>query len=117
MIRIERVYNRSKSNEGERYLVDRLWPRGVRKDSLRLDGWLKEIAPSAHLRRWFGHDPAKWEEFQTRYRAELDQREEALAPLLDAARNGNVVLLYGARDEEHNNAIVLARYLKDRLED
>jgi uncharacterized protein YeaO (DUF488 family) len=98
-----------------RFLVDRVWPRGVRKDDLHLEGWLREVAPSAELRRWFGHDPARWEEFRRRYTAELDARPDAWWPLLEAARAGDVVLLFGARDAEHNNAVVLRDYLVPRL--
>lgn len=99
--------------EGARVLVDRVWPRGVTKDALRLDLWAKEAAPSTGLRRWFGHDPAKWEEFRRRYRAELDggADTEALRALL---RQGPVVLIYGAKDEAHNQAVVLRDWLMDR---
>jgi len=101
--------------ESPTYLVDRLWPRGVRKDSLDVDAWLKEVAPSAELRRWFGHDPERWEEFRERYRAELDSRPDSAQPLLDAMRGGPVVLLYAAKDTKHNNAIVLREWLLHRL--
>jgi uncharacterized protein YeaO (DUF488 family) len=97
--------------DGRRFLVDRVWPRGVRKDELRLDGWLRDAAPSTELRRWFGHDPARWEEFRRRYTAELDARPEAWAPLREAEREGDVVLVFGAHDVEHNNAVVI----RDRL--
>ena len=96
---------------GRRFLVDRVWPRGVRAEHLGAT-WLKEVAPSAELRRWFGHDPARWEEFRRRYTAELDARPEAWAPLRDAAGEGDVVLLFGARDAEHNNAVVLRDHLR-----
>ena len=98
--------------EGRRFLVDRVWPRGVSKDALHLDGWLRDAAPSTELRRWFGHDPARWEEFRRRYTAELDARPEAWAPLREAAREGDVVLLFGARDTEHNNAVALRDHLR-----
>ena len=102
------------SREAPTYLVDRLWPRGVRKDALDVDAWLKDVAPSTELRRWFGHDPDRWEEFATRYRAELAKRPEAAEPLLDALRAGPVVLLYDAKDAEHNQAVVLREWLLER---
>ena len=101
--------------EGRRYLVERLWPRGVRKDDLPLEAWLKDVAPSAELRRWYAHEVAKWKEFQRRYRAELDANEMAWQPLLQAAREGAITLLYSARDTEHNSALVLQAYLEKRL--
>jgi len=110
MITIKRVYDRPEPTDGTRFLVERLWPRGMKKDTLRLDGWLKEVAPSDALRRWFGHDPAKWQEFQRRYFAELDSKPEAWQPILKAAQRGNVTLLYSARDTEHNNAVALKAY-------
>lgn len=114
MLRIKRVYEDSGASDGARYLVERLWPRGMKKENLVIDDWLKDVAPSDDLRRWFGHDPAKWKEFQRRYRAELDAHSNAWQPLLDAATRGNVTLLYSARDTEHNNAIVLKEYLEER---
>lgn len=114
-ITISRVYDREPPGPGARFLVDRVWPRGVSKDDLQLDGWLREVAPSNELRRWFGHQPERWPEFQQRYRAELDQRPEALEPLLEAARRGPVTLLYGASDRERNQAVVLRDYLEERL--
>ncbi len=92
--------------------MDRLWPRGVRKESLKLDSWLREAAPSTELRKWFAHDPAKWEEFRRRYFAELDARPGVLEPLFVAVRRGRVTLLYGARDTEHNQAVALKAYLR-----
>lgn len=114
-IQVQRVYGAPKDGRGRRFLVDRLWPRGVRKADLHVDGWLKDVAPSDSLRRWFGHDPERWAAFVRRYRAELDEHPEAWKPLRDAARRGRVVLLFGAKDEEHNNAVVLRRYLERRL--
>ncbi|MBT0651619.1 DUF488 domain-containing protein [Geomobilimonas luticola] len=111
MIRIKRIYDPPASEDGRRVLVDRLWPRGIAKDAVRLDDWLKEIAPSDELRKWFGHDPAKWEEFRERYRAELQSHAETLATLRVTAKKGTVTLLYGAKDEEHNNAMVLKELL------
>lgn len=115
MIRIKRVYDPPSPDDGQRFLVERLWPRGMKKDALKLDGWLKEIAPSTELRQWFGHDVERWGDFQKRYHAELDSHSEALRPLLEAARQGNVTLLYSARDSEHNSAVVLKTYLEVRL--
>ncbi len=115
MIQTKRVYESAGSHDGSRYLVERLWPRGMKKETLKMDGWLKDVAPSDELRRWFGHDPAKWAEFQRRYGAELNQRRAAWEPLAQAARHGTVTLLYSAHDEEHNNAIALKRYLERHL--
>lgn len=115
MIRVKRVYDSPEAGDGTRFLVERLWPRGMKKESLRMDAWLKEVAPSDALRRWFGHDPAKWEEFQRRYRAELDAKPQAWRPILEAARLGAVTLLFSARDVEHNNAVTLKAYLEKRL--
>jgi uncharacterized protein YeaO (DUF488 family) len=116
MIRIKRAYDEASPDDGTRVLVDRLWPRGVSKERIRIAFWEKDAAPSADLRRWFGHDPARWDEFQTRYTAELDANRAAWEPILDAARNGDVTLVYGAKDEEHNDAVVLQRYLQSRLD-
>ncbi len=115
MIRVKRVYDAEDSSEGRRFLVERLWPRGIKKENLRMYAWLKDVAPSQALRQWFGHDPAKWDEFQRRYRAELDSHPEAWKPILDAARQGEVTLLYSARDTEHNNALALKEYLEKQL--
>jgi uncharacterized protein YeaO (DUF488 family) len=114
MIELQRVYEHRRLH-GTRFLVERLWPRGVRRDSLHFSDWLKDVAPSDALRRWFQHDVTKWQEFQRRYRNELDQHPETWAPLLDAARAGNIVLLYSSHDIEHNNAVVLRDYLNERL--
>ncbi len=115
MIRIKRVYDTPAAEDGARFLVERLWPRGMKKEALHMDGWPKDVAPSDALRRWFGHDPAKWAEFQRRYTAELDGNHAAWEPLLEAARQGDVTLLYSAHDVEHNNALVLKTYLEERL--
>ena len=115
MIRVKRVYEPPAAEDGRRFLVERLWPRGVRRDALLLDGWLREVAPSDGLRRWFGHDPAKWDEFRRRYAAELDERPESWRPLLEAARQGPITLLFSARDTEHNNAVALKAYLESKL--
>ena len=115
MLSVKRVYEAQDADDAARYLVERLWPRGMRKENLIMDAWLKEVAPSEGLRRWFGHDPAKWDEFQRRYRAELDTNPSAWKPLLEASKRGNMTLLYSARDTEHNNAIVLKSYLEERM--
>ena len=111
MIALKRAYEKPEPDDGIRFLVERLWPRGIKKTELRIDGWLKDAAPSNELRRWFAHDPEKWEEFQRRYFAELDAQAEALKPIRDAARHGRVTLIYSAHDTEHNNALALKRYL------
>ncbi len=116
MIRLKRVYEPAEPSDGRRFLVERLWPRGFKKDALKLDGWLKDVAPSDGLRRWFGHDPAKWVEFKARYFAELEARPGAWRPLLEAARAGDVTLLFSARDAGHNNAVALKEFLEARLE-
>jgi uncharacterized protein YeaO (DUF488 family) len=112
VIRAVRVHDVGAAGPGARYLVDRLWPRGVAKEALHLAGWARDAAPSDDLRRWFGHDPARWEEFRARYTAELEASPDAWRPLLDAALEGDVLLLYAARDEEHNNAVVLREHLE-----
>jgi len=109
---LKRAYEPPAPQDGRRFLVERLWPRGVRKAGLRLDGWLKDVAPSPALRQWFGHDPKKWVEFKRRYFGELRSKEEALAPLRDPG--GPITLVYGARDTEHNAAVALREYLARR---
>lgn len=115
MIKVKRVYESADPTDGTRILVERLWPRGMRKEDLTLDAWVKDVAPSTDLRRWFGHDPAKWEEFRRHYFAELDAHIAAWQPIIEAASKGNVTLLYSARDTEHNNAIALKEYLDAQL--
>jgi uncharacterized protein YeaO (DUF488 family) len=116
MIEIKRVYDPPTKEDGARFLVERLWPRGIKKEELSMNAWCKNAAPSDHLRRWFSHDPAKWKEFQRRYRAELNDNPAACQPLLDAARQGDIVLLYSTRDTEHNSAIALKSYLEEQLQ-
>lgn len=116
MIETRRVYDNPRTEDAQVYLVDRLWPRGVSKQKLNLDGWLREVAPSDELREWFDHDPEKWDAFQRRYFEELNDRPEAWAPLLKAAKRGRVVLLYAARDTEHNNAVALKAFLEEQLD-
>ncbi|MGH7971901.1 MAG: DUF488 domain-containing protein [Limisphaerales bacterium] len=108
---IKRAYEPASPEDGSRFLVDRLWPRGVKKEALALTAWVKEVAPSNALRRWFGHDPARWVEFRRRYRTELKSNRAALQPLRDALSHGVVTLVYSAHDEVRNQAVVLREYL------
>lgn len=114
MIRIRRTYESRARGDGRRILVERLWPRGMRKESLQLDAWMKEVAPSAQLRKWFGHGPERWREFRRRYEKELRANADAWSPILDASKRGTVTLLYSAHDLEHNGAVVLREYLMER---
>jgi len=113
VIEIARVYDHpnKSAKSSSRYLVERLWPRGMKKESLQLDGWLKDVAPSSALRKWYGHKIERWPEFRLRYLAELRKNSEALQPLLEAARRGSVTLLYSACDTEHNSALILRDFL------
>jgi uncharacterized protein YeaO (DUF488 family) len=111
VIQLKRVYEPSASADGARFLVERLWPRGVKKSSLEIKKWLKDAAPSATLRKWFHHDPAQWNEFRRRYFIELKENPDSWHPLLDAARNGTVTLIYSSHDSEHNNAVALKEFL------
>jgi uncharacterized protein YeaO (DUF488 family) len=117
MIKVKRIYEPHSPNDGQRFLVERLWARGVSREDAHLHGWLKDLAPSPALRTWFGHDPARWKEFERRYRAELraPERRVLLQQLTDAARRGTATLVYAARDTEHNSAVVLKRVLEERL--
>jgi uncharacterized protein YeaO (DUF488 family) len=115
MLKLKRVYEDPDAGDGARFLVERLWARGMKKEELNMKAWLKEVAPSPSLRKWYGHDAAKWEEFQQRYRAELEANPEAWHPILEAAREGDVTLLYSARDTEHNSALVLKEFLEGLL--
>lgn len=115
MIQLKRVYDQARSTDSTRFLIERLWPRGVKKSSLRLDGWLKEVGPSHELRRWFSHDPRKWDEFRRRYFSELRKNAKAWAPILKAAREGRVTLLFSSHDTEHNNAVALEEFLGTRM--
>lgn len=112
MIKLKRIYEEAAKGDGYRILVDRLWPRGISKERATLDLWLKEIAPSDALRKWFGHDPKKWSEFQKKYRLELREHQDALAQIKTLAKKGSVTLLYAAKDEEHNEAVVIQDLLK-----
>lgn len=113
-IQVKRVYEPPSAEDGVRILVDRLWPRGLSKARASIDLWVKEVAPSATLRRWFNHDPNKWPEFRRRYAAELDAKRAVVAALIGAVRRGRVTLLFGARDPDHNNAKALQTYLANR---
>lgn len=112
---MKRVYDQASDQDGFRFLVERLWPRGVKKSDLSNAEWLKEVAPSAELRKWFHHDPLRWKEFRKRYFAELKSHEEVIHPILEAARKGTVTLLYSSHDTEHNNAVALKEFLEHHL--
>ena len=111
-LKLKRVYQAPNKDDGTRILVDRLWPRGLTKEKAKVDLWLKEIAPSTELRKWFGHDPKKWRRFSERYRTELKHHVDQLNLLKSKAKEGTVTLIYGARDEEHNEALVLKDFLE-----
>lgn len=111
MIKVKRVYQPPQETDGLRVLVDRLWPRGLTKEKAKIDLWLKDIAPSNALRKWFAHDPAKWEEFKKRYFQELKGKTELVKAIKDKIKEGTVSLVYGAKDLEHNNAVALKEYL------
>lgn len=111
MIKLKRIYEEQARGDGKRVLVDRLWPRGVSKEKADLDLWLKEIAPSTELRKWFNHDPKKWAEFKKRYTQELKANKEAVSEIKKITSAKNVTLLYGAKDQEHNEAVVLKEFL------
>lgn len=116
-IRLKRVYEPHARGDGRRILVERLWPRGMKKEAVEAHAWIKEVAPSTELRQWFGHRPERWDRFRRRYMKELDENPDAWQPILDAARRGTVTLLYSARDAEHNAALVLRDYLAARRRD
>jgi uncharacterized protein YeaO (DUF488 family) len=115
MINVKRVYSPASTEDGQRFLVDRLWPRGIKKEELKLQAWYKEVAPSDDLRHWYGHDPDKWCEFNKRYFDELDANSPAWHPLVDAARQGNITLLFSTTELELNNAVSLRAYLEQQL--
>jgi uncharacterized protein YeaO (DUF488 family) len=114
MIRLKRAYDAVSRTDGTRFLVERLWPRGVSKAALQVDAWLKEVGPSTALRKWFSHDPRKWREFRQRYFRELDSRPEAWQRIMSAARRGTVTLVYSSHDTEHNNAVALQEYVQTK---
>jgi uncharacterized protein YeaO (DUF488 family) len=113
MVTLKRAYEPAAAADGKRVLVDRLWPRGVSKIAAKIDYWAKDLAPSTELRKWFAHDPKKWEEFQRRYAAELENHGNAVRELADASAVSTVTLVYGARDEVHNDAVVLKRFIEN----
>jgi len=115
MIRVKRVHDPLEPGDGPRFLVDRLWPRGIKKEDLPMDGWFRAVAPSDELRRWFGHEPAKWTDFCYRYHAELEGKSEVWRPLLDLARQQDITLLFSAHDPERNNAVALKLFLEEQL--
>ena len=112
LITLKRAYDSVSRTDGTRFLVERLWPRGISKATLRLDAWLKEVGPSTGLRKWFSHDPDKWDEFRRRYFRELASRPEAWRPIVTAARRGRVTLVYSSHDRQHNNAVALLEFLR-----
>jgi uncharacterized protein YeaO (DUF488 family) len=115
MLVLKRVYEKAEPDDGVRFLVERLWPRGIRKIDLRFDAWLRDVAPSTALRRWFSHQPQKWIGFKERYFAELSGHPDACEPILRASRDGRVTLLYSSHDTEHNNAVALREYLNAQM--
>jgi uncharacterized protein YeaO (DUF488 family) len=114
-IKLKRVYEAPCSSDGTRFLVERLWPRGIGKASLEVQAWLKDVAPSTDLRKWFSHDPARWDEFRRRYFAELEENPGSWLPILESAQRGTVTLIYSSHDSEHNNAVALKEFLERRL--
>jgi uncharacterized protein YeaO (DUF488 family) len=111
-VKVKRVYDEPAKSDGLRVLVDRLWPRGLKKKHARIDEWFKEVAPTTGLRKWFGHDPSRWEEFKKRYFRELDNRRERVEELARESKKRTVTLLFGAKDTEHNNAVAFKEYLQ-----
>ncbi|HKW75528.1 MAG TPA: DUF488 domain-containing protein [Terriglobales bacterium] len=115
MINLKRAYDPATHDDGTRILVERLWPRGIKKESLKIESWDKNVAPSTELRKWFSHDPGKWNEFRRRYFVELESNPSAWQSILDAAHHGTVTLIYSSHDAEHNNAVALNEFLQSRL--
>jgi len=112
MVKMKRIYESASPKDGKRILVDRLWPRGIKKEEAKIDEWLKDIAPSDELRKWYSHDPSKWQEFKKRYEKELKDKSLMLNRIRNEAKTGTITLLYAAKDEEHNNAVVLKEILE-----
>ncbi len=115
MMKIKRVYDAPSRGDGKRILIDRLWPRGLKKDEARVEEWMKEIAPSTELRQWFGHDPDKWGEFKKQFFKELRGRQDLTDSIINAAREGTVTLLYGSKEERYNNAVALKEYIDSMM--
>lgn len=115
MIQLKRVYDRAAADDGRRFLVERLWPRGVKKRAIHIDAWLKELGPSTALREWFGHDPEKWNEFRQRYFRELEKKPEVWEQIREAARSSKVTLVYSSHDTVHNNAVALKEFLETKV--
>jgi uncharacterized protein YeaO (DUF488 family) len=114
-VKIKRVYNKLAKSDGHRVLVDRIWPRGLRKSEVRIDEWLRELAPSTGLRKWFKHDPGKWNQFKKKYAVELKKRREEVEKLARESRKRTVTLLFGAKDTAHNNALALKEYIEELM--
>ena len=112
MVKTKRIYDPASPDDGKRILIDRLWPRGIKKENAKIDGWLKEIAPSNELRKWFAHDPAKWQDFKKRYINELKKKNEIVQGLRAEAKKGTITFLFAAKDVEHNNAVVLKELIE-----
>ena len=115
MIKIKRVYDKPSRDDGRRILIDRLWPRGLTKEDAALGEWLRDAAPSNELRKWYGHDPAKWGAFRKRFASELREHEDAVEAIISAARKGTVTLLFGSKEERLNNAVALKEYIESRM--
>jgi uncharacterized protein YeaO (DUF488 family) len=115
-LKVKRIYEDAARSDGCRILVDRIWPRGLTREAAKLDAWIKEMAPSAELRRWFGHEPSKWASFKRKYFRELDQQDDVLDQLLESCSGGTFTLLFAAKDSEHNNAVALKEYLEKQIE-
>ncbi len=112
MIKIKRIYDPPSKDDGKRILVDRLWPRGIRREDAKIDEWLKDIAPSDELRKWFSHEPSKWQEFKSRYKKELKDKSDLIERLRSESKSGTITLLFAAKDMEHNNAVVLKEVIE-----
>jgi uncharacterized protein YeaO (DUF488 family) len=115
MIEVRRAYEQPQKKDGLRILVDRIWPRGVRKEKAAIDAWVKDIAPSSKLRKWFSHDPAKWQEFKRRYFQELKEKNDLIKRLQEKAKGQTITLLYSAKDVKYNNAVALKEYIEERI--
>ncbi len=116
MLKIKRVYDPSSKDDGKRILIDRLWPRGLKKESAKIDEWMKDVAPSTELRKWYGHDPEKWDGFKRRFFSELERQQGPVDDIIEAARKGTVTLLFGSKEERYNNAVALKEYIEARMQ-